>query len=238
MLMALAAANLVVIATTGVRSQTPEPRADPRINEPFRKPRVKDYIKKFEAEDRENYAHRHEIVKALRLKPGMVVADVGAGTGLFTRLIAEKVGPAGRVFAVDIAKEFLDHIMADARSHRQTQVAAVLGSQDSINLPPESVDLVFLSDVYHHLEKPRSVLASIWQALRPGGGLVVIEFDRVEGKSSAFVLKHVRASKDVFRAEIEAAGFVVIPSSDAPRLKENFFLRFEKSAATAARRGI
>jgi SAM-dependent methyltransferase len=87
---------------------------------------------------------------------------------------------------------------------------------------------VFLSDVYHHLERPEKVLASIRRALRPRGRLVVVEFDRVVGKSSAFVLKHVRAGQAVFRKEIEGAGFMLIPTPNAPKLKENFFLRFEK----------
>jgi SAM-dependent methyltransferase len=228
---------LAMLATAGGWSQTQttttqstiKTKADPKINEPFQKPDVRGYIKKFESEDRENYARRHEIVAALHLAPGMAVADIGAGTGFFTRLFAEKVGPAGKVYAVDIAPQFLAHIAADARKRRQDQVVTVLVSQDSTNLPKASVDVVFLSDVYHHLEKPEQVLASIRQALRPGGRLVVIDFDRVEGRSSAFVLKHVRASQEVFRREIEAAGFTRIPTPNPPRLKENFFLSFRKS---------
>lgn len=232
---ALIAVIAVVLTATAGQGQVQTPskpagksRTDPRINDPFRKPNVKEYVKKFETESRENYAHRHEIVAALGLEPGMAVADVGAGTGLFTRLFAEKVGPKGKVYAVDIAQSFLDHIAADARKRGQAQVVTVLGSQDSTNLPANSVDLVFLSDVYHHLEKPEKTLASIRRALRPGGRLVVIEFDRVEGRSSSFVLKHVRASKAVFRREIEGAGFAVIPTPQPPPLRENFFLRFEK----------
>ena len=113
-------------------------------------------------------------------------------------------------------------------------MVTILGSQDSTNLPKKSVDLVFLSDVYHHLEKPEKALASIHQALRPGGRLVVIEFDRVEGKSSAFVLKHVCASQAVFRKEIEAAGFVGVPTPQPPQLKENFFLASRRSAGATA----
>jgi SAM-dependent methyltransferase len=228
-------ASLVVLAATAGRTEgqgqseaQAKARPDPKINEPFRKPDVKEYVKKFETESRENYAHRHEIVAALGLEPGMAVADIGAGTGLFTRLFAEKVGPTGKVYAVDIARPFLDHIAADARKRGQSQVVTVLGSQDATNLPAESVDLVFLSDVYHHLEKPERTLASIRRALKPGGRLVVIEFDRVEGRSSAFVLKHVRASQAVFRKEIEDAGFTPIPTPNPPKLKENFFLRFAK----------
>jgi ubiquinone/menaquinone biosynthesis C-methylase UbiE len=215
---------------TSAPKQTEQLTPDPKINEPFKNPNVKDYVKKFETESRENFAHRHEIVAAMELKPGMAVADIGAGTGLFTRLFAEKVGPAGQVYAVDIAQPFLDHIAADARKRGQKHVVTVLGSQDSTNLPAESVDLVFLSDVYHHVERPEKILASIRRSLRPGGRLVVVEFDRVEGKSSSFVLKHVRASKSVFVKEIESAGFSVIPTRNPPNLKENFFVRFQKTS--------
>ena len=228
--------SVVVLAATGgwtrTQTQTTESKTDPKINDAFKKPDVKQYVKRFESEDRENYALRHEIVAALNLVPGMAVADIGAGTGLFTRLFAEKVGPTGKVYAVDIAPPFLQHIAADAKKRRQDQVVTILGSQDSTNLPRDSVDLVFMSDVYHHLESPDKTIESIRQALRPGGRLVVIDFDRVEGKSSAFVLKHVRASQAVFRKEIEDAGFIAIPTPNPPRLKENFFLRFEKPAAS------
>jgi SAM-dependent methyltransferase len=84
--------------------------------------------------------------------------------------------------------------------------------------------------VYHHLENHQKILASIHQALRPGGLLVLVEFDRVEGKSSDFVLKHIRAGQQEFRREIESAGFrpIPLPQGQALSLKENFLARFEK----------
>ncbi len=224
-------------ATHNVRIYWNRQRTDPKINEPFKNPDVKGFVKKFESTKREVYVKRDEIVAALGLKSGMAVADVGAGTGLFTRLIAEKVGPEGRVYAVDVAKSFLAHIARDAKNRGYNQVVTVLATQDSTSLPDGSVDLVFLSDVYHHLEKPEKTLASIYRALRPGGWLVVIDLDRVEGRSSAFVLKHVRASKAVVTKEIERAGFTGVPTPDPPRFKENFFLRFRKTERPAASRG-
>ena len=146
-----------------------ETKTDPKINAAFERPDVKAYIKRFESDDREVYARRHEIVAALGLKPGMSVADIGAGTGLFTRLIAEKVGPTGKVYAVDIAPEFLAHIAADAKKHGRKQVVTVRGNQDTTNLPEKSLDLVFMSDVYHHLEHPEKTLASLRKALKAGG---------------------------------------------------------------------
>jgi ubiquinone/menaquinone biosynthesis C-methylase UbiE len=204
-------------------------KVDPDINAPFRKADVKDFLKRFESEDREVYARRREIVKALDLKPGMAVADVGAGTGLFTRLIAEAVGPGGKVYAVDISDEFLRYIADQAKKRGQPQIATVHGAQDSTHLAPNSVDAAFLCDVYHHFEKHESMLASIRQALRPGGVLYLIEFDRVEGKSSDFVKKHIRASQAEFRGEVERAGFEPVTDFRGPRLRENFFAKFRKA---------
>ncbi len=227
-------ATAIVVAATWGRGQTTAPasaqesRPDPKINEPFKKADVKGFIKKFESDDRELYKKRNEIVAALDLRPGMAVADIGAGTGLFTRLFAERVGPKGKVYAVDISPNLLAHIASEAKKRRHDHVVIVQGTQDSTNLPPESVDLVFACDVYHHLEKPEKTLASIRRALKPGGRLVVIDFDRVEGKSTAFVLKHVRASQEVFRKEIQSAGFVVVKPAKKPDLAESFFLCFHK----------
>lgn len=213
-----------------------EPGAKPGINEQFKNPNVADFVKRFETNDREVYARRQEIANAVAVRPGMAVADVGAGTGVFTRLFAQAVGPKGKVYAVDIAQPFLKHIAAESKRLGQAQVHTVQGKRDTTNLPAGSVDLVFISDTYHHFEQPAKMLASIHQALRPGGQLVMVEFDRQEGKSSKFVLEHVRASKDVFLSEIEAAGFERVNQPDAPVLKENFFQRFRKKPAATAPR--
>ena len=85
---------------------------------------------------------------------------------------------------------------------------------------------MFLCDVYHHLEKPNLTLASIHEALKPGGRLVIVEFDRREGKSKEFILKHVRASKKVFIKEIQRAGFAPMELKGTPELAENFFVGF------------
>jgi ubiquinone/menaquinone biosynthesis C-methylase UbiE len=208
-------------------------KVNPKINDPFKKPDLKGFIKKFESDDREVYTQRHQVVRALKLSKGMAVADIGAGTGLFTRLFADAVGPSGKVFAVDISRDFLTHIAADAKKRGQPQVVVVEGSQASCNLPAESVDVAFLCDVYHHLENHEQALGSIYTALKPNGKFIVIDFDRVEGKSEDFVLKHVRANKEQFCKEIEAAGFRLSPTDDAPRFKDNFFFRFEKSERPA-----
>jgi ubiquinone/menaquinone biosynthesis C-methylase UbiE len=223
----LALSAVAVLGVARVRGQAQAPASD--INKPFANPDVKAYIARFESDDREVYARREAIVAALDLKRGMAVADIGAGTGLFTRLIADKVGAEGKVFAVDIALPFLQHIDEQSKRLGQSQVRTVRATQDRTGLAAGSIDLAFLCDVYHHVEKPAQSLASIRRALRPGGQLVVIDFDRVKGKSSEFVLKHVRAEKSVFLSEIKAAGFEAVPVTKAPALKENFFLRFRRT---------
>lgn len=205
------------------------------LNDAFEDPDVAAYVKRFEAESREVAALRDAIVAAVGVPAGSAVGDVGAGTGLFTRAFAEKVGPEGKVYAVDISKPFLEHIAAEAKRLGHANVVTVRGTQDSTGLKPGSVDLVFVCDTYHHFEQPAKTLASIHQALRPGGRLVVIDFDRREGVSSDFILEHVRAPKEVFFAEIEAAGFERAEVKDAPPLKENFFAAFRKAGPSQRR---
>jgi ubiquinone/menaquinone biosynthesis C-methylase UbiE len=225
---------LCAVRGWGQPPQTAPPAVNPEINKQFVDPNVQEFIKRFESESREVYARREAIVGALGLKPGMAVADVGAGTGLFTRLIAERVGPRGTVYAVEISAPFLRHIAAQAKARNQPQVKTVRGAQDRTNLPPASVDLVFLCDVYHHVEQPDPWLATIHTALKPGGRLVLIEFDRRKRGASAFVKNHVRADKEVFLDEIAAAGFEPIATRAAPALGENFFQTFRKTAAPVA----
>jgi predicted methyltransferase len=219
---------LALSAQGWAQAEATRSKTDPKINDAFKRPDVNAYIKRFESDDREVYARRHEIVAALGLKAGMAIADIGAGTGLFTRLMAEKVGPEGKVYAVDIAPEFLEHIASDAKKQGRKQIVTVKGNQDTTNLPAESLDVVFMSDVYHHLERPEKMLASLRQALKPGGRLLLVEFDRIPGRSSEFIMKHVRASKHVFVKEIESAGFRQASGVQGLVLKENFLAAFEK----------
>ena len=198
----------------------------PGINDRFKNPDVKEFLGKFEVESRELYAQRREIVAACRLKPGMAVADVGAGTGLFTRLFAQEVGPAGLVYAVEIAPRFLEHIKQTSAAEGLKNVKTVLGSQTSTELPTESIDLAFICDTYHHFEFPFRTMLSIHHALKPGGQLVLIDFHRIEGKSSPWILGHVSAGQDVFVKEITSIGFKL--AGEEKFLKENYFARFVK----------
>lgn len=235
MLRTLAALLLAAgLPLLGCASRTAEPAAreqsvKPGINEPYREPDVEQWVERFEGESREIFRERERIVADLGLRPGDDVADVGAGTGLFTVLFAEAVGPTGRVYAVDISEEFIEHIRRRAAQAGLANIRGVVCAEDSVDLPAESVDLVFVCDTYHHFEYPRGTLASIHRALRPGGRLVVIDFIREEGVSREWVLEHVRAGQAVFAAEIEAAGFErVADHPQRARLEENYVMWFRK----------
>ena len=198
----------------------------PGINKPYENPDIKESVKRFESENREVFAKRKEIVAACKLKPGMAVADVGAGTGLFTRLFAAEVGPKGRVYAVDIARKFIEHVEKTCKEAGLKNVTGIVCTPTSAELPLNSVDLVFICDTYHHFEYPQKTMASIHRALRRGGQLVLVDYRRIEGKTPDWLLKHLRAGEETFTKEIEAAGFRVVDHADF--LKENYLVRFEK----------
>lgn len=200
----------------------------PGINESFlREGAAGQFTQRFETESREIFARRADIVEAVGLRPGMTVADVGAGTGLFLGPFAEAVGPEGHVYAVDLSPGFVGLIENRARRLGLDNVTAVQCTAKSSELPADSVDLVFVCDTYHHFEYPRNTLASLHRALRPGGELVVVDFHRIEGESSAWTLEHVRAGEEVFTAEIEAAGFARVEQRH-DLLEQNYFLRFRR----------
>jgi precorrin-6B methylase 2 len=129
-----------------------------------------------EREEREREERTDLLLPELALKPGMVVADVGAGTGYIARRMATLVGPMGVVYAVDVQPEMIRMLQALAAKAGLAQIKPVLGAADDVRLPASSVDLAIMVDVYHELEFPREVLASIVRALKPGGQVVFVEY--------------------------------------------------------------
>jgi len=221
----------------GCRTQQPAHPASPLAEEKSVRPGINaDYLKadlevsqwteRFEKEGREIYDRRNEIVAAARIRRGSAVADIGAGTGLFTPLLADAVGPKGKVYAVDVVPKFVEHIRQRAAKLGIKNVQTVLCTERSVELRANSIDLAFLCDVYHHFEYPQSSLASLHTALRPGGELFLVDFKRIPGVSSDWVINHVRAGQEVVTDEIEAAGFQEIEQIDL--LKENYVVRFRK----------
>jgi len=203
--------GLACLFVLAVSARAQDESLAPGINEAFkRQPSLS--IRQFDFMNRD-LSQQKEILDACELKTGMDVADIGAGSGVHVRLFAEKVLPAGKVYAVDIVQEFLDHIEATCKEKVIRNVLCVLGSAASCNLKPASVDLVFSSDTYHHFEYPIKMLASIRKALRPNGRFILIDF---KDKSS-----HVRADSKTVIGEITKSGFQLIDSRDFSNM---FFL--------------
>ena len=197
-------------------------------NKFWSKPDMEEAVRRMEIENPIIYEYRHAIVAALGLEPGQAAADVGAGTGFITRLMAHQVGPSGKVYAQDISQEALDYVVVLGEQEGITNIERVLGDQETTNLPESSADLVVTIRAYHHFMHPEKTLASIHRALRPGGRFVVIEPQRIRGVSDEFTLEHVRAGKGTFTDEIVDAGFAL--SKEIPLLPANefYFLVFEQ----------
>lgn len=200
----------------------------PGINAEYLKPNlvVSNWVERFEKEGREIYDHRDKIVAAAKVRRGSMVADIGCGTGLFTPMLSAGVGSRGKVYAVDIVPDFLKWVEQRAARDGLRNVQTVLCTERSVELPPDSIDLAFICDVYHHFEYPQQSLASLHRALRKNGELFLIDFKRVPGVSSDWILDHVRAGQEVVTAEILAAGFEKV--EERPLLKDNYVLRFRK----------
>ena len=218
---------LICLSLSGLTElQAQEESVRPGINSYYMDPDWQQWVSQFESPGREVYDRRFDILRASAVKPGMAVADIGAGTGLFTRLFSPQVGAKGKVYAVDISRPFIENILRESREQNLMNIEGVVNSPSDVMLDTGSIDLAFAVDTYHHFEYPKSMLASIHEALRTGGRLIVIDFRKQPGKSSGWVIGHVRANKEKVIDEITAAGFVLI--DDKSILRINYFLEFRK----------
>jgi ubiquinone/menaquinone biosynthesis C-methylase UbiE len=211
----LAAILAVAVAVAGAgckpRHATPnDAYLDPRVS-------TETWNRLFQSEGREIYERRELVMKLAAVKPGMTVADVGAGTGVFTMMLSDVVGSEGRVYAEEILDKFSRYIAQKAAREGRDNVVSVVGTERGVGLPPGSIDLAFLCDVYHHFDYPEEMLASIRSALREQGEVFLVEFRREPGRSPAWVFEHVRAGEELVLHEFEAVGFV--------RLSRDYSLR-------------
>lgn len=217
---------LLSLISSGLTLYAQEHSVSPGINRHYQSPDFNEWVRRFERPGREIYDKRHAIVSATGIRSGMAVADIGAGTGLFTRLFSPRVGPSGRVLAIDISQVFIDNILRDSKDRGLTNVEGIVNTPRETSLPEASIDLAFICDTYHHFEYPHSTMRSLHRALRPRGTVVVIDFRKVPGFSSPWVMSHVRSGKETTVKEIEQAGFELI--EELPILSTNYFLRFKK----------
>ena len=222
----IAYALMVLLLACSPYLAAEEQSVRPGINAHYQHPDFKLWQRRFESPGREVFDMAGEIVAALHLKPGMQVADIGAGTGLFTRRFAAQVGATGKVYAIDISKEFIANIVRQAKHSGVKNVEGIVNNDKSILLAANKIDLAYVCDTYHHFEYPHAMLASIHQALKKNGRLVVIDFRKDPKLNNAWVMGHVRADQQTVRREVEQAGFRHV--KDENFLQGNYFMVFEK----------
>lgn len=189
---------------------SPSPAAQPATEAPPRQPAQPlsyqggaDWL---EREGREDTERPEIVLRAMKLEDGDVVADLGAGTGFYTRRLARAVGPSGKVWANDIQPEMLDRLKELAAKEGIANVVTVLGTETDPKLPAGTFDWILLVDVYHEFQQPEPMLAKIRAALKPDGRVALVEY-RAEGDSAAHIHELHKMSVEQVLAEWLPAGF-------------------------------
>jgi len=162
-----------------------------------------------ERPEREHEENPDLALDALDIRAGMVVADVGAGTGYMSLRLAQRVGPSGKVYANDLQPEMLRRLRENAAKARIANIETVLGQETDPKLPVGRMDLVLLVDVYHEFSEPQRMLRKIREALKPDGRLALLEY-RKEDPSIPIRPEHKMSVSEV-RTELEAEGFHLNP---------------------------
>ena len=146
-------------------------------------------------------------IQALKIQPGQVVADIGAGSGYYTVRLAREVGPTGKVYGTDIQQGMLDLLLGNVAKAKLDNVVTVLGTPDDPKLPPGTLDLALMVDVYHELAAPQAFIRKLRASLKPGGRLVLLEF-RKEDPRVPIRPEHKMSVAEV-RQELEPEGFAL-----------------------------
>jgi len=149
-----------------------------------------------ERPEREKEERPDLLMTALALKPGDVVADIGCGTGYYSWRAAEKVGPRGKVIGVEIQQEMLDLLAKKMAERKVTNVSGHLGTTTDPKLPPASVDVALMVDVYHEFDHPFEMTQALIKSLKPGGRIVFVEF-RLEDPDVPIKLVHKMSEAQV-----------------------------------------
>jgi ubiquinone/menaquinone biosynthesis C-methylase UbiE len=153
-----------------------------------------------------------KLIKALKLKPGMTVCDLGCGNGFYTLRMAKEIQPGGKVLAVEIQKEMLDLLAKRAEKEGVTNYEPVLGTVADPKLPEGKVDLILIVDVYHEMDHPVEMLAALRKSLAKGGRMVLVEF-RAEDDNVPIKPLH-KMSKAQIMKEVPANGFKLVEQYD------------------------
>ncbi len=173
---------------------------------------VQHWVAVFDDPARDAWQRPAELVRALALRPGMVVADLGAGTGYFSRHLTDAVGPAGTVFAVELEPNLVVHLRERAEREHTPNVIPVLASADNPRLPAGGVDLVLVVDTFHHLDDRLGYLRVLRRFLRPAGRVAIVDWQKRDLPVGP-PLDHKLAREQVVD-EMTASGYRLIDEPD------------------------
>jgi len=176
-----------------------------------------------EREGREDEQRPAEIFRAMGLKDGDVVADLGCGTGWFARRMARVVAPRGTVYAEDIQPEMLELLRQHVEAEGVKGVVPVLGTETDPKLPAGGLDWILMVDVYHEFQKPELMLEAIRRSLKPTGKVALIEY-RLEGTTASHIRTEHRMSVEQVLAEWQPAGFRLVKQYDFLPVQHFFVL--------------
>jgi ubiquinone/menaquinone biosynthesis C-methylase UbiE len=177
-------------------------------NERYQTPEGREAVAKgLSAADRDEKQKPRELVAAIGIKPGMVVADIGTGTGYMLPYLSEAVGSSGRVLGEDIFADFLEKAKKRAREYKLTNVEFVKGSETDPALPQNGVDVALALESYHHWDYPEKMLAALHGELREGGRLVIVDF---HPGAAGMPAHHIRLDAAGVIREIEANHFRLV----------------------------
>jgi ubiquinone/menaquinone biosynthesis C-methylase UbiE len=176
-----------------------------------------EYIQILESADRVRKLQVDRVIQSLQLKSGQKVADVGSGSGLFTRPLAREVGPDGTVYAVDIDKSLLDHIQITAENQNLTNIKTVPAGELDPKIP-EKVDLVFICDTLHHIDTPENYIRGLRKYLTSTGRVAVIDYE----KNWPDRFESVKYSTQELDQWMKASGYRLVEKFDY--LDDNFFV--------------
>jgi ubiquinone/menaquinone biosynthesis C-methylase UbiE len=180
------------------------------------------WVAEFESPERDRQQKPDEVVAALKLRSTDRVADIGAGTGYFTRRFA-KVVPAGTVYAVDLEPNMLRYVAKRARTEGQKNIVPVLALPESPMLAPSSVDVIFICNTIHHIENRAAYYATLRESLAPGGRLVIVDFRKDAELAEGPPIK-MRLDRKDLEEELSRAGFRL--SEEHGFLPDQYFVVF------------
>lgn len=210
----------LVLLLPAVLAQDSKPRDMHEMHRLHQDPKA--YMAMLDDPARDAYQKPHEVITALKLKPGEVVADIGAGSGYFTFRLARHVGDTGRVYAVDVSPDMIVHLNRRVRDLQLKNVVSILAAPDDPLLADASIDRFFICDTWHHIENHASYLALMKKMLNPGGQVVMIDFKKAETPVGPPM--EMRISRVDLLTEMEANGFKL--AAEHTFLPHQYFLVF------------